>query len=688
MRAIILTVCFFLQFTLPIAAFSISTGPDAYGYRSTDSLEAAGPVFSFIDISTTGTRLTFVDPDALPAIANNADDGTAINISLSALNSGFGFPFYGRFFDTIHMSSNGFLHFQLGADSDSFSNQCPFTAGGPNGIISVIWDDLLLENPPSISRGGYVQTFSSCPYQQGGQDACAVFQWDNIDHFGLPTDSFDAQAVLYSSGNIMMLLPSGNPEAGSSSSTGIKDLSGNISLMHACNSANSLPPDYAVLFKAPSQESFSFENEPNEVSASASLLPMGNCGLGKIASPGDSDIWFSSNINAGSQLFAWVDTTAAQASDTSSLEILSSSGATIGFDTNSGPGNSSAVAGLALTEAGNLFMRIRELGDDAALNPYILSSIISRPGDLANESEPNDAAGTANTVRAAVMHGSATATDSDYFSFNANFGDVVSVVVDNDPERNGLITKSNVQIIGLDGSQVLAANDSVQLSQATGTGRVMTLAAGTYFVRVSVEAGSSDSSYALAVLQNCHSACSDSDGDLVCDAGDNCPNLANSDQLNTDEDSAGDACDLCPNDATKLNPALCGCGIAETDSNLNGAIDCLPTSELIARLKAHENRIKKLSLLPFNASASKKKADAKLRKAILAADKSLATFVGTVSTRVVLASSTVSVSKLHTKLSKSVKAMLKAGRYDFAKAKTAAIKAIQKLRSVLATGPF
>jgi hypothetical protein len=40
--------------------------------------------------------------------------------------------------------------------------------------------------------------------------------------------------------------------------------------------------------------------------------------------------------------------------------------------------------------------------------------------------------------------------------------------------------------------------------------------------------------------------CVDSDGDGVCDNVDNCPTVANADQLDTDKDGVGDACDNCP----------------------------------------------------------------------------------------------------------------------------------------------
>ena len=54
--------------------------------------------------------------------------------------------------------------------------------------------------------------------------------------------------------------------------------------------------------------------------------------------------------------------------------------------------------------------------------------------------------------------------------------------------------------------------------------------------------------------------CPDADGDGICDANDNCPNIYNPAQIDTDGDGIGDVCDPCPLDP--LNDAdadgVCG----------------------------------------------------------------------------------------------------------------------------------
>ena len=66
----------------------------------------------------------------------------------------------------------------------------------------------------------------------------------------------------------------------------------------------------------------------------------------------------------------------------------------------------------------------------------------------------------------------------------------------------------------------------------------------------------------------------DSDGDGVGNSEDNCPNTSNTDQNDADGDGAGDVCDGCMDDPNKTEPGVCGCGVADTDSDGDGTADC------------------------------------------------------------------------------------------------------------------
>ncbi len=68
----------------------------------------------------------------------------------------------------------------------------------------------------------------------------------------------------------------------------------------------------------------------------------------------------------------------------------------------------------------------------------------------------------------------------------------------------------------------------------------------------------------------------DTDADAVCGDVDNCPVLANPDQLDADGDGVGNACDGCPNDLAKTEPGLCGCGLEDADDDdSDGVVDCV-----------------------------------------------------------------------------------------------------------------
>ena len=67
-------------------------------------------------------------------------------------------------------------------------------------------------------------------------------------------------------------------------------------------------------------------------------------------------------------------------------------------------------------------------------------------------------------------------------------------------------------------------------------------------------------------------ACSDSDGDSVCDSADLCDGF--NDLQDVDADSTPDCLDGCVNDPNKTEAGQCGCGNADTDSDGDLTADC------------------------------------------------------------------------------------------------------------------
>ncbi|MGA1871638.1 MAG: carboxypeptidase regulatory-like domain-containing protein, partial [bacterium] len=147
-----------------------SGGPDAFGYIWMDSDDLGRPVvYEWDDISDTGTQLTL----------SNCDDCN------EEVNLEFTFPFYGNDFNTVFVSSNGFI--TLGEGSDPFTNYPLPSNNAPANMIACFWDDL---NPDA---GGEV-------YFQGDGDK-AVIQFDKVINTD-ETGTYTFQVILYANGII------------------------------------------------------------------------------------------------------------------------------------------------------------------------------------------------------------------------------------------------------------------------------------------------------------------------------------------------------------------------------------------------------------------------------------------------------------------------------------------------------
>ncbi len=244
--------------------------PDEFGYYAISNLELAGPAADFFDISgrPTATRLIFTDvpdfseePDSLP---KNVDDGLAAFESLGLFQNGF--PFYGTAYSSLHVSTNGYLTFGSPAEAIEHTPACPLNdAKSPNSIIAVLWDDLVMGNPPDDQSGGYKENFENCPIG-GATRRCIIFQWEKARHFiaasaSPGSDMFSFQVVLYEDGGILMNYGAGNPDGGSGSSTGLESPAGQIGTTAACHEAGTIGGATgisSILFSNAAPEAYAF----------------------------------------------------------------------------------------------------------------------------------------------------------------------------------------------------------------------------------------------------------------------------------------------------------------------------------------------------------------------------------------------------------------------------------------------
>ena len=151
-------------------AWAVTGGPDAGGYRFTDSTEAGPPIaFNFVPIAGTPVVLT--------------DDSTS-----PAEPIGFTFNYYGTDFTTVFIGSNGYLTF--GAGSVDRSPDVMPNAAAPNNIIAGNWTDLDPELGGTIS----FLTAGAAPNQT------FTVEWLNIQHF-LGGNAVRFQIILHETTN-------------------------------------------------------------------------------------------------------------------------------------------------------------------------------------------------------------------------------------------------------------------------------------------------------------------------------------------------------------------------------------------------------------------------------------------------------------------------------------------------------
>ncbi|MEM9558380.1 MAG: hypothetical protein AAGC60_29270 [Acidobacteriota bacterium] len=226
-----------------------SGGPDMFGYTFFDQDEPEC-TFSFIDISGTGTPLSYTASGTFPA----EDDGGA-TVTLAEP-----FSFYGTSVTDVVVSSNGYIAMNTtgGLADDSggdFSEDCPLPAA-PDNAPSIPFRLMPYHNDlAGDGTGGttFVEYFAACPrVSEAGDESCTIVHWNNWGFFGV-TGSFDLQAVLYHASGLIVYQvsdPAGLAD-GSSTAVAIQNDAATDSLVYSCDAAGAVADGTAVCIYNP-----------------------------------------------------------------------------------------------------------------------------------------------------------------------------------------------------------------------------------------------------------------------------------------------------------------------------------------------------------------------------------------------------------------------------------------------------
>lgn len=187
-------------------------GPDAYGYRWTDSNEPDGPAYQFTDISGSGDILTLVATGGF----DPRDEG------VGQIDLPFPIRFYGETYSTVQVNTNGFISLGTNVPPLSFSNQALPDLNSPNNIIAPFWDDL-------------DGTLGEIYYQQIGNRF--VIQWDNWGTWPSGTEMLTFQVILNAGSQTITFVYENMDAAPFDATVGVENADGSIGLQVAYNSS-------------------------------------------------------------------------------------------------------------------------------------------------------------------------------------------------------------------------------------------------------------------------------------------------------------------------------------------------------------------------------------------------------------------------------------------------------------------
>lgn len=188
--------------------------------------QSGGPVFSWVDIKSTGRRL--VELDGLDSAM------------LSDVPIGFPFNFYGSSFDIVHICTNGWMSFSERGNTWLNGDATIPNPYHPVNLVAFVYDDLIIDSEAAIYIGNPdPDTF--------------IVQYDNVRRDNTQ-ERFTGQVIFRRGGEIVMQVLSSTLGAGSSYSVGLQNGTGTVgvSVYHNVNgNSNFWTAGKAVRFTPP-----------------------------------------------------------------------------------------------------------------------------------------------------------------------------------------------------------------------------------------------------------------------------------------------------------------------------------------------------------------------------------------------------------------------------------------------------
>jgi hypothetical protein len=182
-------------------------GSDKFGYTWTDRNLEDGLNYSWVDIKTFGKE-----------IVGSGDDNE--NYGFFGLN--FSFPFYGNLFDSLRISSNGWISFTDTTKEvpASYVNDSLPHLWGPYNLIAPFWDDLIFSDSSKI-------------YFYSNDSDSAIISFIHLYHYG-SGGPYTFQTILNKNGEIIFQYDRLGEKL-NSATVGIQNWNGTEGLQIACN---------------------------------------------------------------------------------------------------------------------------------------------------------------------------------------------------------------------------------------------------------------------------------------------------------------------------------------------------------------------------------------------------------------------------------------------------------------------